>query len=124
MAVWMVSLLIALCNHLHLNFLSSVYLKVSEYLRTCSTDKTGKTKGKLTAPLNPELLAAEDMMQQVLHIKRTEAHQTLRCLLSCGRVTCFLEFDFSELVYMCVRWLLLSYQSSAGCEQALWPSLA
>lgn len=120
----MVSLLIVLCNHLHLNFLSSVLSNVSEYLCICRTDKTGKTKGKLTAPLHPELLAAEDVMQQVLHIKRTEAHQTLRSLLSCGRVTCLLDFGFSEFAGMCVRWLLFSYQSSAGCEQALSPSLA
>lgn len=34
----MVSLLIALCNHLHLNFLSAVHLKVGEYLRMCSAN--------------------------------------------------------------------------------------
>lgn len=88
MAVWTVSLLIALCNHSHLNFFPAVYLRTSEHLQT---EEKGQTKGKLTAPLNPELLAAEDMMQQVLHIKRTEAHQTLRRLLSCGGVICLVK---------------------------------
>lgn len=88
MAVWTVSLLIALCNHSHLNFFPAVYLRTREHLQT---EEKGQTKGKLTAPLNPELLAAEDMMQQVLHIKRTEAHQTLRRLLSCGGVICLVK---------------------------------
>lgn len=35
----------------------------------------------LTAPLHPELFATEDVMQQVFHAKRTQAHQTLRRLL-------------------------------------------
>ena len=43
---------------------------------------------QLTALLHSELFATEDVMQQVLHVERTQAHQTLRGLLSYQGVTC------------------------------------
>lgn len=46
---------------------------------------TAESKGNtLTASLDPELFATEDVMQQVLHVERTQAHQALRRLLSCN----------------------------------------
>ena len=45
------------------------------------TQRETEKKVKLTAPLHPKLFATEDVMQETLHAERTQAHQTLRCLL-------------------------------------------
>lgn len=52
MAVWMVSLLIALC-HSHLNFFPAVYLRASEHLQT---EEKGQTEGKTHCSSQPRTL--------------------------------------------------------------------
>lgn len=83
---------------------------------------------KLTAFLHPKLFATEDVMQQVLHIKRTQAHQALRSLLTCRHITGFIQFCFAGdlvcMVFVICEHPLLPYQSSVGYEPAQWPSLA
>lgn len=83
--------------------------------------------GGLTAPLHPKLFATEDVMQQVLHAKRTQAHQTLRRLLPYKDVKHFLMFTAQARLCMFTvvcKCAWFSYQSSAGYEPVQWPSLA
>lgn len=76
----------------------------------------------LTASFHPKLFAAEDVVQQVLHVKGTQAHQTL------GRVLTFKanhSSDFHTLVtHAEILWICFSYQNSEGYELALLPWLA
>lgn len=76
-----------------------------------ATEKKGK---QLTAPLYPKLFATEDVMQQVLHVKRAQAHQTLRGLLSYKDVAWFFIFLLcraaSVYVHSCVYTAFLPEQ--------------
>lgn len=73
----------------------------------------------LTASLHPKLFATEDVVQQVLHVKGAQAHQTLRRLLTFKAED---NSDFHTAVpHKVLSWIPFSYQNSASYELALWP---
>lgn len=73
---------------------------------------------KLTAPLHAKLFAAEDVMQQALHAERTQAHQTLRRLLSYRHVTVFVIRTVQVSVRACSQLCVSTVCVPTGAVEA------
>lgn len=71
--------------------LDDTWLETKWHSHSFYQTRRNKTLHKLTASLHPKLFAAQDVMQQILHVERTQVHQALGSFLSCRGTAGFIQ---------------------------------